>query len=94
MRGCQDDRDRPRCHVRAADIKVNVAKLVRSVQAWVADCSAVAGEWDDRLFRQTLAEVPNPFFDVARPHPDIKLLSRESVVARFAAQNRDKLDAL
>lgn len=79
---------------RASRIGANLARLGLSAQVRVADCRAVGDWWDGRPFDRILADVPCTASGVARRHPDIKWLRRESDVARFAAQARDILDAL
>ena len=79
---------------RAARIDANLARLGLSAQVRVADCRSLDDWWDGRPFERILADVPCSASGVARRHPDIKWLRRESDVARFAAQSRDILDAL
>lgn len=80
--------------MRASRIEANLARLGLSAQVRVADCRALDAWWDDRPFDRILADVPCTASGVARRHPDIKWLRRESDVARFAARSRDILDAL
>jgi 16S rRNA (cytosine967-C5)-methyltransferase len=50
--------------------------------------------WDGRPFDRILADVPCSASGVARRHPDIKWLRRESDLAQFAEIQRKTLDAL
>lgn len=79
---------------RAARIEANLRRLDLSAEVLVADCRAVDNWWDGRPFDRILADVPCSASGVARRHPDIKWLRRESDVARFAMQGRNILDAL
>ena len=63
------------------------------------DAGEPAAWWDgqpfDRSpFHRILADVPCSASGVARRHPDIKWLRRESDIATFAAQQRKILEAL
>lgn len=58
------------------------------------DASQPAGWWDENEFDRILADVPCSASGVARRHPDIKWLRRESDVFQFAARQREILDAL
>ena len=79
---------------RAARINANLARLGLVARVRVADCRTLDHWWDGRPFDRILADVPCTASGVARRHPDIKWLRRESDVARFAGQSRDILDAL
>lgn len=79
---------------RAGRIDANLARLGLSAQVGVTDCRDLSGWWDGRPFERILADVPCSASGVARRHPDIKWLRRESDVARFAAQTRDIVDTL
>jgi 16S rRNA (cytosine967-C5)-methyltransferase len=63
----------------------------RTVQG---DAVQSAGWWDGRQFDRILADVPCSASGVVCRHPDIKWLRRESDLSRFAAQQREILDAL
>lgn len=80
--------------MRVAQIEANLVRLGLSAQVRVADCRALDHWWDGRPFDRILADVPCTASGVARRHPDIKWLRRETDVARFAARSRDILDAL
>lgn len=79
---------------RAASIEANLARLGLSARIRVADCRNPSDWWDGRPFERILADVPCSASGVARRHPDIKWLRRESDVARFAAQACEIIDAL
>ena len=79
---------------RAARVNTNLARLGLSAELRVADCRSLDDWWNGRPFERILADVPCSASGVARRHPDIKWLRRESDVARFAAQSRDILDVL
>lgn len=79
---------------RAARVDTNLARLGLSAELRVADCRSLDDWWNGRPFERILADVPCSASGVARRHPDIKWLRRESDVARFAAQSRDILDVL
>lgn len=79
---------------RARRIDDNLARLGLHAQVRVADCRDRAAWWDGRPFDRILADVPCSASGVVRRHPDIKWLRREQDIARFAAQQREILDAL
>ncbi|MGH8763601.1 MAG: 16S rRNA (cytosine(967)-C(5))-methyltransferase RsmB, partial [Nitrosospira sp.] len=53
-----------------------------------------AGWWDGRQFDRILVDAPCSASGVVCRHPDIKWLRRESDLSRFAARQREILDAL
>jgi 16S rRNA (cytosine967-C5)-methyltransferase len=59
-----------------------------------ADCRDLDAWWDGRPFDRILADVPCSASGVARRHPDIKWLRRESDIAEFARTQAEILDAL
>lgn len=79
---------------RAARVSQNLERLGLAATVRVADCRAPAAWWDGRAFDRILADVPCSASGVARRHPDIKWLRRESDVAQFARTQADILDAL
>jgi len=79
---------------RAARIGDNLRRLGLDAQVKVADCRHVDAWWDGRPFERILADVPCSASGVARRHPDIKWLRRPGDLARFAAAQREMLDAL
>ena len=78
---------------RAGRIGDNLGRLGLSARVAVADCRET-GWWDGVPFDRILADVPCSASGVARRHPDIKWLRRPGDVARFAAGQREILDAL
>jgi 16S rRNA (cytosine967-C5)-methyltransferase len=84
------DADSARCE----DVTRNLARLGLSAQVRQADCSMPDAWWDKVAFDRILADVPCSASGVARRHPDIKWLRRESDIAAFAARQSRILDAL
>jgi 16S rRNA (cytosine967-C5)-methyltransferase len=78
--------------VRRIDENLQRLRLVGDTRA--ADCADVANWWDGRPFDAILADVPCSASGVARRHPDIKYLRRESDIRRFAKVQAAILDAL
>jgi 16S rRNA (cytosine967-C5)-methyltransferase len=78
--------------VRRIEDNLKRLRLVAKVRA--ADCRAVETWWDGRPFDAILADVPCSASGVARRHPDVKALRRESDVRRFAHAQAAILDAL
>ncbi len=79
---------------RAARIGDNLRRLGLAADVKVADCREVDTWWNGRRFDRILADVPCSASGVARRHPDIKWLRRPGDLARFAAGQREILDAL
>ena len=79
---------------RACRIGDNLRRLGLAAEVKIADCRDVDAWWDGRPFDRILADVPCAASGVARRHPDIKWLRRPGDVARFAATQREILDAL
>lgn len=80
--------------MRARRITENLDRLGLSATVRVADAADPAIWWDGRPFDRILADVPCSASGVARRHPDIKWLRRESDVAGFARTQARILDAL
>jgi 16S rRNA (cytosine967-C5)-methyltransferase len=59
-----------------------------------ADCRDIALWWDGQPFDRILADVPCSGSGIARRHPDIKWLRRETDLAQFAATQASILEAL
>ena len=72
----------------------NLERLGLTARVKVADCRQVPKWWDGRAFDYILADVPCSASGVARRHPDIKWLRRETDIVQFAAQQAEILDAL
>lgn len=79
---------------RAERIRENFQRLGLQGHIQVADCIQLADWWDGRPFHRILADVPCSASGVVRRHPDIKWLRRPEDIPRFAAQQREILDAL
>ncbi|MCK9283015.1 MAG: 16S rRNA (cytosine(967)-C(5))-methyltransferase RsmB [Rhodocyclaceae bacterium] len=79
---------------RAQRIEDNLGRLHLRAAVKVADCRDVAAWWDGRPFERILADVPCSASGVVRRHPDVKWLRRADDVSRFAATQREILDAL
>jgi 16S rRNA (cytosine967-C5)-methyltransferase len=79
---------------RAGAVERNLARLGFRARVLAADCCAPPLWWDGVPFDRILADVPCTASGVARRHPDIKWLRRDSDVAAFAARQASILDAL
>lgn len=80
--------------LRARRIAHNLQRLGLQAEVLVADCRDLDAWWDGRPFDRILADVPCSASGVARRHPDIKWLRRETDIAGFAAMQGEILDAL
>jgi 16S rRNA (cytosine967-C5)-methyltransferase len=81
--------------VRAARVGRNLERLGLAARAIVAaDCRLPEQWWDGVPFDRILADVPCSASGVARRHPDIKWLRRETDPPAFAARQAAILDAL
>jgi 16S rRNA (cytosine967-C5)-methyltransferase len=79
---------------RAPRIEANLERLGLTAKVRVADCLAVEAWWDGRPFDAILADAPCSGSGVARRHPDIKMLRRESDIRKLARVQSAMLDAL
>ena len=79
---------------RAARITENLERLQLAARIHVGDSADPASWWDGRPFDAILADAPCSASGVARRHPDIKYLRRESDIRRFARTQAAILDAL
>ena len=84
------DIDANRC--RRIDETLQRLGLQASVRA--ADCGEPASWWDGRAFDAILADVPCSGSGVARRHPDMKSLRRESDIRKLVHTQAALLDAL
>ena len=84
------DADEARC----ASIARDQERLGLSSRICAADCNALDTWWDGVAFERILADVPCSASGVARRHPDIKWLRRDSDVAAFAARQLRILESL
>lgn len=80
--------------LRTRQLAANFTRLDLNAAIKVADCSDLASWWNGKPFDRILADVPCTASGVARRHPDIKWLRRETDIERFAAQQAKLLDAL
>jgi 16S rRNA (cytosine967-C5)-methyltransferase len=72
----------------------NLERLGLSASVRAADCTRLESWWDGVPFERVLADVPCSSSGVARRHPDVKWLRRQSDVAAFATRQAAILDAL
>ena len=72
----------------------NLERLSLRAQARHADCTQTAAWWNGEPFDRILADVPCSASGIARRHPDIKWLRRETDIAQFAREQGRLLDAL
>ena len=79
---------------RTRRIEDNLQRLGLTATVRAADCLAVDTWWDGRPFDAILADVPCSASGVARRHPDIKTLRRESDIRRLVHTQAAMLDAL
>ncbi|MBI2312927.1 MAG: 16S rRNA (cytosine(967)-C(5))-methyltransferase RsmB [Betaproteobacteria bacterium] len=79
---------------RLARVRDNLARLGLSAELRAGDAAQPAAWWDGAPFERILADVPCSASGVARRHPDVKWLRRESDIAGFAARQRAILEGL
>jgi 16S rRNA (cytosine967-C5)-methyltransferase len=72
----------------------NLARLGLSAQVVCGDAGRPDTWWDGQPFERILLDVPCSASGVARRHPDIKWLRRETDIARFAQRQEQLLGAL
>ena len=75
-------------------IEENLRRLNLCAEIRAADCLDVKQWWDGKPFDAILADVPCSASGVARRHPDIKVLRRESDVRRLVHTQSTILDTL
>jgi 16S rRNA (cytosine967-C5)-methyltransferase len=75
-------------------VHANLARLGCSARVVRGDAGEPAAWWDGVPFERILADVPCGASGVARRHPDIKWLRRETDIARFAREQSRMLEAL
>ena len=80
--------------VRADRVKENLSRLGLTAKVVAVDCRRTVQWWDGRPFDRILADVPCSASGVVRRHPDAKWLRREADIAKFAATQREILEAL
>ncbi len=75
-------------------VRANLERLGLTARVVCGDACEPASWWDGKPFDRILADVPCSASGVARRHPDIKWLRRETDLARFARTQGRMLDAL
>ena len=75
-------------------LHANLTRLGNTARVIRGDAAEPATWWDGKPFERILADVPCSASGVARRHPDIKWLRRETDIVRFAQQQSRMLDAL
>lgn len=79
---------------RARRVGENLDRLGLQATVKAADCRDLNRWWNGRPFDRILADVPCSASGVVRRNPDIKWLRRSDDIARFAAQQKEILEAL
>jgi len=79
---------------RLARVRSNLQRLGLVADVICGDACEPASWWDGKPFDRILADVPCSASGVARRHPDIKWLRRETDLAHFAREQGRMLDAL
>lgn len=79
---------------RLARVRANLERLGIAARVVCGDACEPASWWDGTAFERILADVPCSASGVARRHPDIKWLRRETDIAQFAHSQGRMLDAL
>lgn len=79
---------------RSRRITQNLERLGLRAHVQVADAGAVVAWWDGTPFDAILLDAPCTASGIARRHPDVRWLRRESDVRQFAQQQDRLLEAL
>lgn len=79
---------------RLVRVRENLARLGLSAHVVAGDAASPNGEWAKPGYNRILLDVPCSATGVIRRHPDIKLLRRESDIAKLCATQSRMLDAL
>jgi 16S rRNA (cytosine967-C5)-methyltransferase len=79
---------------RLARVRDNLARLGLDARLVAGDAGEPSSWWDGTPFDRILADVPCSASGIARRHPDIKWLRRETDIAQFAREQGRLLDAL
>ncbi len=79
---------------RLARVRANLARLGLEARVIAGDAGAPASWWDAAPYDRILADVPCSATGIARRHPDIKWLRRETDIAQYAREQGRLLDAL
>lgn len=80
--------------VRLMRVRENLDRLGLAARLAVGNAARPETWWDGKPFDRILADVPCSASGVARRHPDLKWLRRESDIARFAAVQGAILEGL
>ena len=75
-------------------VRANLARLGFSARIVCGDASEPGAWWDGIPFDRILLDAPCSASGIARRHPDIKWLRRETDIAQYADLQRRMLDAL
>ena len=79
---------------RVERVHANLKRLGLTARVVCGDAIEPASWWDGMPYERILADVPCSASGVARRHPDIKWLRRETDIARFANAQGSMLEAL
>jgi 16S rRNA (cytosine967-C5)-methyltransferase len=79
---------------RTARIQQNLARLGLEARVLTADAAHPLGWWDGQLFDAILLDAPCTASGIARRHPDIRWLRRESDITQLAEMQKSMLQAL
>jgi len=79
---------------RLQKINENILRLKLSAKCLVADAADIQGWWDGKLFDRILLDAPCSASGVIRRHPDIKLLRRDTDIAKLVATQLHLLESL
>lgn len=79
---------------RLQSVEQNLARLQLAATVMAGDASNTKDWWDGESFERILLDAPCSASGVIRRHPDIKLLRRETDIAKLAVLQRAMLDAL
>jgi len=79
---------------RLQSVEQNLARLQLAATVMAGDASNTKDWWDGEPFERILLDAPCSASGVIRRHPDIKLLRRETDIAKLAVLQRAMLDAL
>jgi 16S rRNA (cytosine967-C5)-methyltransferase len=75
-------------------VRANLARLGLAARVVCGDACEPASWWDGARFDRILLDAPCSASGVARRHPDIKWLRRESDIEQFTRLQKHMLDAL
>jgi 16S rRNA (cytosine967-C5)-methyltransferase len=79
---------------RLARVRANLARLGLAARLVQGDACDPQKWWDGQPYDRILLDAPCSTSGVARRHPDVKWLRRESDIAQFAERQRRMLEAL